>query len=1081
MILLRSLPLTQLHSTTRRLAGRWVALALIIVVALNLLQLGFPAGVARAAAYPCSEAGLDAALAAGGVATFSCAAPTTITLTTAKTITVSGTVLDGGTLLTLDGRNVANSMFYVPSGVTATFQNIALTKGQGQNVGGNYFGGAIFTRGAVVLLNDIFSNNGISNGTNMSGGAIYSEGNLTVQSSTFYGNQGYFGSAIDALYTNIDIANSTFTANASPQTVRMSGNVNNSTFYGNPTYDLVAYNSINLRNSIVGGLISTGLINLGNNLIGTNPLLNPLANNGGFVPTMSLQPCSPAINAGNSAGAPATDERGAGFPRILQGAIDIGAFESNLLPCVSVNNVTHNEGNAGVTYYSFNVSLSGAASTTITVNFATADGTATTADNDYTAFSGTLTFPPGTITQTVNVAVNGDTKFEPDETFSLNLSNPANATLGANKTGTGTIVNDDNLISLSIGNVTKVEGNSGTTAFDFPVTLSSVSSQPITVDYATADGTATTADNDYSAASGTLTIPAGQTSGTITINVNGDSKLEPDETFSVNLSNPTNAIIGTATGTGTITNDDGVPTLAINDVSQAEGNSGTTAFNFTVTLSNPSAQPVTVDYATADGTATTADSDYAAASATLTIPAGQTIATITINVNGDTKFEPDETFTLTLSKPTGAALAKATGTGTIVNDDSVPPPPPVTPVLSVSDVRQLEGNTGTTAFNFTVQLSTAVTGTVTVNYATQDQTATLADKDYQGSGGSLTFAPGETVKTVTVLVNGDTRIEPDEVFLLILTNPAGATLGKATGQGVILNDDGEVGEADLVGKLRVTPDREFDLDGDGLLTYVLVIKNIGTGASSRPVIQLPIDSKLEVAYASFSTDSVPGAYYEKTVTDAATAVLPYAVLPYAQLRLPVLAPGQVVTATVAMRAAAGATPGDLSTRFAIVWDNLDSKQHHYYSNRVHLHLGNGTTRNETDGLVQFLSVSGEGTGLDEQGRATLRLRGDFYAPGERVYLWYTDAGGNSTGLGYVWADQYTGELDTQLTIPGWQSGQRYFLAASGARSGVIGSATVLVEAGTSDSASNGYSYTEIAPLFSGEALQTTLKPFIFNQ
>src|SRR5262249_46076125 len=154
--------------------------------------------------------------------------------------------------------------------------------------------------------------------------------------------------------------------------------------------------------------------------------------------------------------------------------------------------------------------------------------------------------------------------------------------------------------------------NSGTTNFVFTVTLSAVSGQTVSVDYATANGTATTADNDYTAASGTLSIPAGSTTGTITVAVTGDTRNEINETFTVNLSNAVHGSITDAQGTGTIVNDDAVPALSINNVSVTEGNSGTISAVFTVTLSAVSGQTVTVDYATANGTAASG-SDYVAA------------------------------------------------------------------------------------------------------------------------------------------------------------------------------------------------------------------------------------------------------------------------------------------------------------------------------------------------------------------------------------------------------------------------------------------------------------------------------------
>src|SRR5262249_24340792 len=148
---------------------------------------------------------------------------------------------------------------------------------------------------------------------------------------------------------------------------------------------------------------------------------------------------------------------------------------------------------------------------TITVTCATSDGSATTADGDYTAVGPvTLTFAPGETTKRFSVPVAGDTKFEPTETFNVNLTNPVNAAITAHL-GTGTITNDDSQPTVSINDVTANEGNSGSTAFVFTVSLSNASSQTVTVDYSTSDGTASTSDNDYTAVpSGTVTFSPGQ-------------------------------------------------------------------------------------------------------------------------------------------------------------------------------------------------------------------------------------------------------------------------------------------------------------------------------------------------------------------------------------------------------------------------------------------------------------------------------------------------------------------------------------------------------------------------------------------
>ena len=163
----------------------------------------------------------------------------------------------------------------------------------------------------------------------------------------------------------------------------------------------------------------------------------------------------------------------------------------------------------------------------------------------------------------------------------------------------------------------------------------------------------------------------------MSVTVNGDTLYEAHETFTVTLSAPVNAT-SRAPGTGTITNDDGAPTLSINDMAVTEGNSGTTAAGFTVSLSAVSAQTVTVAYATANGTATTADADYVTASGTVTFTPGQTTRPVNVTVNGDTKYEANETFTVNLSAPVNASVSDGQGIGTITNDDAA------TYLLSVS-------------------------------------------------------------------------------------------------------------------------------------------------------------------------------------------------------------------------------------------------------------------------------------------------------------------------------------------------------------------------------------------------------------
>ncbi|NJC49813.1 UNVERIFIED_ORG: uncharacterized protein YhjY with autotransporter beta-barrel domain [Xanthomonas campestris] len=316
----------------------------------------------------------------------------------------------------------------------------------------------------------------------------------------------------------------------------------------------------------------------------------------------------------------------------------------------------------------YTVSLDQAAQSAVSVAFSV--GGSATSGTDYAAVSSPLTIPAGQTSGTIIINPTADTTIEPDETVVISLAAGSGYSVGSPNSATGTIANDDQP-SLSINDVSVNEGNAGTTNATFTVSLSQpAGAGGVSFDIATADGTAT-AGVDYVASSLTgQTIPAGSSSATFTVLVNGDTLSEPNETFFVNVSNVTGASVGDGQGQGTIVNDDALPALSIDDVSVNEGNSGTTTATFTVSLSAASGQTVSVNYATANGTAT-AGSDYVARSGTLTFTPGTTAQGVAITVNGDTAVEPNETFSVGLSGASNASIARATGTGTILNDDVV--------------------------------------------------------------------------------------------------------------------------------------------------------------------------------------------------------------------------------------------------------------------------------------------------------------------------------------------------------------------------------------------------------------------------
>jgi hypothetical protein len=314
------------------------------------------------------------------------------------------------------------------------------------------------------------------------------------------------------------------------------------------------------------------------------------------------------------------------------------------------------EGDSGTTNASFTVTRSAVSPQTVSATFTAADGTAMQ-PGDYAPTTGTVTFAPGDpATKTVTVPVNGDEVDEADEQFSVALSAPVDAAVGGGP-ATGTIDDDDGP-QISIGNVTVAEGDSGTTVYNVPVTLSAASPQDVSMDVSSANGTAIAGD-DYQAIppSQTLTIASGATSGNVQVTVIGDVNDEADETFLVNLVNARDADFADAQSVVTIDDDDGVggagSQLSINDVSLTEGDTGTSVLTFTVTRTLASSGAATVNYETAGSTAT-AGADFTTETGTLTFAVGDASEDVTIEVIGDRLDELNETFFVTLSGATGA-------------------------------------------------------------------------------------------------------------------------------------------------------------------------------------------------------------------------------------------------------------------------------------------------------------------------------------------------------------------------------------------------------------------------------------------
>ncbi len=458
--------------------------------------------------------------------------------------------------------------------------------------------------------------------------------------------------------------------------ITVTGYAGSSTYYVDVnTSDLTAisssdYNATNQRISITGnGTVNIPITLYGDTTYDQNKTFSVTLSNASTGVTLS--------------GSPAT----------------ITILNDDPMPTLSISDLNISEGNSTAPLTNLAITLS---------DISNVDTNVTVTASDYSAFNGidyispltqVVTIPAGQTSVNIpGISIIGDTNYSPDKEFLITLSDPINAILG-DENATVTIINDDDAPTLSIPEIFSIsEGGTGTKLATITVSLSGTSSQTITADFTTLDGFATATGNlssggqDYIMQSGTVTFLPGETTKEITITINGDMLYEPDENLSIQLSNIQNAKSGNLTNTLTIINDDSIPVLSINSVSQSEGNTSTTSFVFTVSASGGSAQPFTFSYSTRDGTAKSypyapdsfgttkpyallynpGKQDYNTTNGVISFAPGETTKTITVNVIGNTIFEPNKIFYVDIVSANGAdinPLAKS-GTGTILNDDT---------------------------------------------------------------------------------------------------------------------------------------------------------------------------------------------------------------------------------------------------------------------------------------------------------------------------------------------------------------------------------------------------------------------------
>ena len=425
---------------------------------------------------------------------------------------------------------------------------------------------------------------------------------------------------------------------------------------------------------------------------------------------------------------------------------------------------TVDEGVATVTFF---VGRTGGADGVVGVSYATVAGTATS-NVDYTATSGTLTWANGDLAaKSVSVPISDDAIDEPYETFALALSNPTGgATLGTSSAST-TIIDNDVAGPGTLGIVAHVQVFETVGNAVVSVQRTGGFDGAVSVNYATAPDSAADGQ-DFTGVSGTLNWTAGDAGvKSITIPILNDTAPEGLESFTVTLSGAGGgATIGAGTGFVTIQDDDVPGTLAFTQVAQTVSETAGSV-TFSVSRTDGSKGAVSVNYATASGSAT-AGSDFTSTAGTLDWVDGDSAnKTINVPLLDDALVEADETFTITLSGAGGGASIGTASTATVtIQSDEVPVPGTVRMVTSTVTVGEAAGPAVVS-----VERVTGSDGAVAIDYATTAGTA-IAGSDYTSTSGTLNWADGDTAnKTITVPVTNDTAYEADETLAVTLSNP----------------------------------------------------------------------------------------------------------------------------------------------------------------------------------------------------------------------------------------------------------------------------------------------------------------------
>lgn len=509
-----------------------------------------------------------------------------------------------------------------------------------------------------------------------------------------------------------------------------------------------------------------------------------------------------------------------------------------------INDVVQNEGNAGTTSYTFTVSRNGGSTGAVSATWTLANGTSDNADFTVTPQTGTVSFADGETSQTITISVAGDTTFEGNDTFFVNLTAPTGGVTITDAQGQGTITNDDAapVAQLAILDLTQAEGNAGTTNFTFTVTRGGDTSGASSATWTVSNGTTDAADFT-GALTGTVSFAAGETSQTITVQVVGDTGIEPNETFTVTLTNPSvNTVFTDDSATGTITNDDAPPiaNIWINeihyddvgaDIGEAvevagvagtdlsgwslvfyNGNGGASYGTVTLsgTVGNQSNGYGTLQFAGPAGGIQNGPPDgialvdnfgrvvqFLSYEGTMVATNGPANGMTSTDIGVAEEPAVADGFSLQLIGA-GGSYADFTWTVNAI-DDTFGLPNTGQSFLSASDPGQIrvldasvtEGDSGTSFLTFTVRRAGGTALVSDVGYTINlDGTADAADLAPGAVlSGTVQFGVGEVERTITLAIQGDTVGEFNETLSVTLTGATNATITDNSATGTIINDD----------------------------------------------------------------------------------------------------------------------------------------------------------------------------------------------------------------------------------------------------------------------------------------------------